>query len=333
MRLSTVLLLVAFFLLLVGLTSCLDEPEFPVPVSQVPCQVELTYLSETSCPNIDISPNIIYDVEGPDTVYWRGTFSPNDPDEIALILYTPFENQPKRELWRFNLCTGERQFLADQVQTTPSWSVKDWIVFQREDAQVWKVKSNGDSLTQLTFDRLNIRPIWHPGGEKILYWKRQNVLALGKLAIMDEQGQVIQELDSALGGYRTYSWSEDGERFSYGFGGDIIVANLESEILTTVSRVSPEAQVEYLDWVPGQEQIVWTDDTGLYLTNLRSKETQKIRNICEGRSYTFPSVSRNGQVLMLTRIEQELVNATTIRLSAYPVLMYTDGQNERRVPL
>ena len=44
----------------------------------------------------------------------------------------------------------------------------EWMVFSW-GKQIWKVKVNGDSLTQLTFSGENFYPRWSPDGKKIVF--------------------------------------------------------------------------------------------------------------------------------------------------------------------
>jgi Tol biopolymer transport system component len=52
----------------------------------------------------------------------------------------------------------------DGIPETPAWSPDSkWIAFS-EGAQIWKKKTDGDSLTQLTFEGRNFFPSWSPDG-------------------------------------------------------------------------------------------------------------------------------------------------------------------------
>lgn len=50
-----------------------------------------------------------------------------------------------------------------------SWSPDSkWLAFSA-NGNLWKMKANGDSVTQLTFTSQNLRPSWSPDGSKIVY--------------------------------------------------------------------------------------------------------------------------------------------------------------------
>jgi len=57
----------------------------------------------------------------------------------------------------------------DGIPGNPTWSPDEkWIAFS-EGSQIWKKKTDGDSLTQLTFEGRNFFPSWSPDGKWIAY--------------------------------------------------------------------------------------------------------------------------------------------------------------------
>ena len=52
---------------------------------------------------------------------------------------------------------------------TPAWSPDGQGIAFSENAQIWKKKINGDSLTQLTFEGRNFFPAWSPDGNLIAH--------------------------------------------------------------------------------------------------------------------------------------------------------------------
>jgi len=121
------------------------------------------YTPGTSHPSIDEYP--AWSPDGNVIVYYRiGTMKVVEggdyivePDSIGLWFVSP---------------TGDnkRQFLEGRNRT-PAWSPDGkWIAFVK-GAQIYKIKADGDSLTQITFEGRNFFPAWSPNGNWIAYSK------------------------------------------------------------------------------------------------------------------------------------------------------------------
>ena len=95
----------------------------------------------------------------------------------------------------------------------PDWSPDgEWIAFVGPAKNIWKIKSNGDSLTQLTSGRRTFFPDWSPDGAKIAY--DQSIATAGHpsgIWIMNADGTN----DHNLGLGRNPDWSPDGFNLIY----------------------------------------------------------------------------------------------------------------------
>src|SRR5690606_1817176 len=103
------------------------------------------------------------------------SFNPNNPNEI---IFRDFTNQTPDSfnMARYNLITKEYSLIfRGYFRSRPRWSKKDWIIFGIWSGQIgtgfdiWKMKSNGDSLTQLTFNGRSHHPEWNKTGDKFIY--------------------------------------------------------------------------------------------------------------------------------------------------------------------
>ncbi len=95
----------------------------------------------------------------------------------------------------------------------PKWSPKgEWVVFNML-SQIYKIKTTGDSLTQLTFIGRNIRPNWSPDGNKIVYERTRPVEYPESLGvwIMDVYGNDKRRLFEG----RCPSFSPDGSQILF----------------------------------------------------------------------------------------------------------------------
>ena len=210
-----------FIVLLPFLASCCkDDDNNPMP-PVITCMAGLDNFTEPASEVADssimacddciqdceelYSPAIPYDYEYP-------CFNPGDPEQLAYYRYDNTGFNFASELWVADFCTGEKKMIADNVLYGLDWSVKDWLVYTAADQNIWKIKSNGDSLTQLTFmGDFNRHPKWNPDGDKIAYNTQTG--SFGHFIIINENGaamDTIEELRTA----GAWSWV-DKDRICY----------------------------------------------------------------------------------------------------------------------
>lgn len=103
--------------------------------------------------------------------YTRPFPNPNNADEFLFI------QRIKRfdALYTYNLKTKQKiKLLEGRILFVPKWGKNDWILVTREDEQIWKLKSNGDSLQQLSQIAPNYVPEWDYKSEKIIFYKNSD---------------------------------------------------------------------------------------------------------------------------------------------------------------
>ncbi len=107
--------------------------------------------------------------------------------------------------------SNPRMFL--QGGDLPDWSPDgEWIAFVGPAKNIWKIKSNGDSLTQFTSGRRTFFPDWSPDCANIAY--DQSIATAGHpsgIWIMNADGSN----DHNLGLGRNPNWSPDGLHLVY----------------------------------------------------------------------------------------------------------------------
>ena len=112
---------------------------------------------------------IIYSSDNPYNYYYP-CFNPQNPDQLAYYRKDNKVYNNANELWVVDFCTGERNMLVNDALYGLDWSIKDWLIYTASDQNIWKIKSNGDSLTQITSSGdYNRYPKWDDNGERIAY--------------------------------------------------------------------------------------------------------------------------------------------------------------------
>ena len=102
--------------------------------------------------------------------------------------------------------------LHDGIAATPAWSPNgQWITFS-ENAQIWKMKINGDSLTQLTFEGRNFYPTWSPDGQWIAFdgWIPDDMKFYGIFKMKNNGDEkTLFRYDNKEGDMRMPNWVND----------------------------------------------------------------------------------------------------------------------------
>ncbi|MCB9231241.1 MAG: hypothetical protein H6581_06245 [Bacteroidia bacterium] len=160
---------IIFFAFLLLLLSC-EQPQ-PWPNRPEPCS-DITYFQLSTAEYDRIyrsmfSPSPIgpffYFVE--DFTFANPVFNPNNPYEMAYIREDENKSGIEDEIWTFNFCTGRAQKLADNFYYNLDWGTNGWLLYTGTGHQIFKIKANGDSLTQLTNKSgYNRAGKWNPSG-------------------------------------------------------------------------------------------------------------------------------------------------------------------------
>lgn len=172
------ILLILMSILMVGvLSSCQkdDNPVLPVqPGERIePCEPIPPWSG------IGFRPMIM------DTAYYSSaTINPNNQDEIV------FRNNWDRNIYRLNYVTGELNLLLEDLMhfNSPHWGLNDWILYTYMN-KLYKIKSNGDSLTAITPNRQGVLGRWSPSGDRYMY--RTYVSDLGYLTLIANQDDEV----------------------------------------------------------------------------------------------------------------------------------------------
>lgn len=101
-----------------------------------------------------------------DTIsYEHPCFNPNNSNEVAVFI----TDKNGKGLYNCNISTKSKQLIyASEIWGVPSWSISNWLIFNRPGNTIWKIKSNGDSLTQVT-SSVGYDPHWSPDANYYYY--------------------------------------------------------------------------------------------------------------------------------------------------------------------
>lgn len=310
--------------------SCQDDE---LPPATKPCPNSLPIIVNVPCDYTIANtpePPLGFIGKGPKRGFVYPSFNPSNPCEIFVVKGNP-ETQ-LADLIIYDLETNEERFVMQfNPFSHPRWSIKNWIIFHSSDGQIWKVKSEGDSLTRLTHFG-GYDPDWSPDGKQIVYER------VGKgLTIMDENGTILMELDSIYK-FSAY-WSPDGDKLAFVQDKSLAFYHLSTKQVTTITPfpdyigdINKWIRTEPIAWLPGGQKIIWGNhDQSYYITDITSEETVLLIEGCGvggDRSYAGLNVSRDGKKVVACRTNLKLIPPDTIWGESVMSVFNIDGSEE-----
>ena len=243
-------------------------------------------------------------------------------------------------LWTADLSTRQQQpvRLGRDMFLNVCWGTNGWLVINKGD-QIWKIKPNGDSLTQLTFGVTHYNPQWSPDGQRLVCTANQY------LVLMDKDGKRLAApgLETRAGYARGWSpdgnlllldcTSNDGQQPGLGIY-DFRTGKTQFVVALRGTAASPAVSNGCFgaSWLPDSQSFVWSSIAGIFRTNASNGSTVRLHSGCESRIYLNPSVAADGRQLIVQRIDKKGVEGgTKIYAEGNLWTMNLDGSNERKV--
>ena len=314
-------LLQAFFVCIVGvyLESCCDKetptPEKCLDFKDLPKESDgykyvqnWDYTNGYYCSQVDFNPN-----NANEFVALLA-----DGNSLSIVIY---------DLTKRNF----EKIYTGVVWDKPRWSSKNWIIFGSQ-GQLFKLKSNGDSLTQITNANLNHYPCWSPDGSKITYMGRFRAGQEEKtyLVTATENGEIIDSLLTPFEG----DWGENNIICSHTFGNNNDLLFYTYPNLLKSKQISANENIlnNSVNWIPNTNKIIWSGTKGIYLTNYDTEQTSNIKVSCETQQYVSTTISANGQKI-LSSVMYYVKNKKQKQIDIFNrvILMNIDGSNEEEI--
>lgn len=292
------------------------------------------YMVIDSCdlPEITNGPSGIAYYEYDSVMYYAPCFNPQNSDEFVYIEKRPYSF--KSELYKYNMLTHEKCYLADEVDYFPKWSKNGWIIFNR-GGQLWKVKSSGDSLALLLPDGMFYGAEVSPIKDEVICRGYDDYYFTIKC---DINGNILDSLDNEYFGEG--SWSPDGSKISTRrFIGGIYQGSsfgYYDSTLTTFVDVVVNASADPADfifdteWFPDSHRIIWYGGSRYNVTNIITGETFLFSEYCESEYNFYPSFSTDAVKIIWEKNKKTILGTCDgYYLKTSIVITDIDGENEQ----
>ena len=238
-----------------------------------------------------------------DTMYWVPCFNPKNNNELTYVE----EIGDDYYLMAFDRSSGAKRQLAMGVAgySPPSWGINGWVLFQGQDRQIWKVKSNGDSLTQVTHEGKSFYPDWDPDGTLFVSMYDPPGYGFRGFVIRDQFGVIT---DSLMSGYRAV-WSPDGQKLALGGVSYCYVDNPHHTIALTPPKSSDRPSDYAHEWSADSKAIIWVDDNeNVYETDISTGESKTLIKADPCVSHSYVSVSGDGKFLLFPEYHEVILD-------------------------
>jgi hypothetical protein len=178
-KIIVLILLTIFFL------GCQKDDDISLPIETVQQESPCEFTPPTG--NGQLPPGIV------DSMYFsEGSVNPMNANEIVFL------SKSDTKLYKLNISTGERNVILEDAMgySWADWGTNDWLLFTRSQ-NLFKVKSNGDSLTQITFNGVGWYANWNPAGTHYTYVTSSPETGLISV-IADKNDVIIDTLSVSL---------------------------------------------------------------------------------------------------------------------------------------
>lgn len=317
---------VLIWILFIIIFSCGPDRRIEPDIGECPSLSELTSLLDYNDMQFTNGQGFILSA---DSGIFSASFNPLNNDEI-IALYKGYRTQYLTSIVLYNLQTKTLSLIlsADELFSTPKISSLNWLMFNYQGMQLWKIKSNGDSLIQLTNDGINTDFAWSPDGNEFIYKKHldSDYLTL----ISDINGNT---LNSILTGYRIRipSWSPNGKYIVcgnlYGYQTAIDIIDVESWSINTIRPEinNPLERVLSINFLSDSENILWATNTELRRTNIYTHITESIFSTCDSKSINQISTSYDNQRILVEQTVYTYYDSKRLLASPKVILLDNHG--------
>lgn len=305
--------IILFFFLAILFTNCKKDA--------------ITIVVDKTCEDIPPISGISfgYQYTQPEITSKAPCFNPTNPNELIFVRghYSTHSN----ELVKYNLISKQENILLNSTQIwgRPSWGKNGWILLNKGDNQVWKIKDNGDSLIQLT-TQFGLDAIWSPNANEFAYWVQ--IGSIYYTFFSDVNGNVFDTLLYPNIVYQA-AWSPDGSKIAT-HGLSYIDLNTQQTIFVSTPNTS---YIQSVGWLSDSETLIWNSNDGIFLTNIFSQKTSQIKSACTSKFYSWFTVHPNSNKIIVERIDNTLINDYTIFSENNLYIMDVDGKNETKLTL
>lgn len=252
-------------------------------------------------------------------------FNPDNPQEC---MFSTGPIGSPRKVWIYNLQTRQLRLVFSSYLIFPcEWGPPGWISLNAGDENVYKIKTNGDSLTQLTFTGGCYAPIWDRPRERIGFYT-----SIGSSFIIDSHGTYLDTLEAPCSMYDGAQWY-DPFWITSATAVDLRRANIVDCQVDVLAHYSPNNSGGGTGVTRISEHaVVWSTDAGVWSTDINTHQTTKLLTTCNASYYVGLSYHPAINKLLTIRIDR-VPAGNNLMIYTKLVMMDPDGTNSEELEI
>lgn len=227
--------------------------------------------------------------------------NPLNPNEFVYVL----SYAERSGLYKYDILsktsTQILKFVPNNYIAYPStyvrWSRKGWLIFIDLYNNVYKIKDNGDSLTQLTFKGNDWNPEWNKEGTLFCTHHYSASIKKHFNIIRNEQGKEVDTIkydDNAEVFSAPPSWNN--ERYILGTNDKgLILYDYKNKIVKEIP-INSEYNASYPSWINDNE-FIYSRINGIFIYNVINNKVKQIRSNPNSNHYSFVNLLPNNQMI------------------------------------
>lgn len=210
---------------------------------------------------------------------WRVVYDPRDYNTIYYLTqeYGPSTNK----LWKYNRILKTKTLLDAQVLNNMDISTTGWLVYEKIDRNIYKIKINGDSLTQLTHKGGFAYPYWSKDGSYIYIYHDKPTPTEDKIIKIKNDGTIIDTVKNISVSSKIY-FSENYLYYFQVVDGEyrLIQKDLNNQNeRVIVSNANHNGEPFFHFFTDNANRVLyWYGFLALYKTDLTTLQTTKVIN-------------------------------------------------------
>jgi len=239
-------------------------------------------------------------------------YNPANPDEVLVVVNGDIQGYNK--LFCYNIRTGKKTYLGSLGNYVPSVNQRGWVIFGTSDNNVFKVKCNGDSLRQLTFNYITKDPKWDYTGLNYSYFQMAHNNVLAQVMRFKGDGSIINSLEIELPNMAVF---KNSDKIIYQKVKDntvtLVVRDLVAQKETPLVSGPFDPNIAYFDDLcldNKDEYAYWSNAGGVYRCALNNPQTELVYANCANVKYYNPvfQKSRPNEMYMACEFIKQVSN-------------------------